>query len=77
MDDTTIICIRHEFSYTKVLAGTEQDYGDGLDIGGGAGGSHGGELGFNVEGEVGAGGGCGGLEHVVVVDSGGTIGVYI
>lgn len=31
VDDSTAVCIRHELPYGQVLAGSEQDYGDGLD----------------------------------------------
>lgn len=75
MDASAAVCVRAEFSGGEVPADAEQGDRDRGDIGGGHGGAPAAELVTDYEGGVGSGGCGGGAEWVVVVHSGGSVGV--
>ncbi|KAF7809336.1 protein DETOXIFICATION 29-like [Senna tora] len=76
VDDSAAVRVRHELPDPEVLTIAEQDNGDGVDIGRGAGGARGAELVADAEGRVGSGGWCGGAERVLVGDSIGSVNLY-
>ncbi|KAL0364205.1 UNVERIFIED_CONTAM: protein DETOXIFICATION 29 [Sesamum angustifolium] len=76
VDDSSALRLRFELPDRQVLAGPEQDHGDGLDLHGGAGVARTVQLAADAETRVGNGGRRSGAERVLVVHSGGA-GVYI
>jgi len=75
MDDSAAVCVRGEFSGGQVPADAEQGHCHRCDIRGGHGGAPALELVTDYEGGVGSGGCGGGAKWVVVVHSGGSVGV--